>query len=179
MFVGGEEIITTPSHPFYSPIKGWTNAVHLRAGDILVLVNGEYVVVEKVQHEILEAPVTVYNFQVKDYHTYHVAGTGILVHNTCNNPYGKKGGEAHQSTIAVIKGDLVSRGYSVVEEYRVETSGGYKNTRYLDIYATNGYNSFGVQVGVTTRSGIPVARERQALSDLINSGINTVFVRYK
>ncbi|MEE1328621.1 MAG: polymorphic toxin-type HINT domain-containing protein, partial [Oscillospiraceae bacterium] len=58
-------------------------AVHLRAGDILVLVNGEYVVVEKVQHEILEAPITVYNFQVEDYHTYFVTNAGVLVHNTC------------------------------------------------------------------------------------------------
>ena len=83
--VNGEEIITTPSHPFYSPVKGWTDAVHLRAGDILVLVNGEYVVVEKVQHEILEAPITVYNFQVEDYHTYFVSDAGVLVHNTCRN----------------------------------------------------------------------------------------------
>ena len=44
--VNGEEITCTPGHPFYSPVKGWTEAVHLRAGDILVLVNGEYVVVE-------------------------------------------------------------------------------------------------------------------------------------
>ncbi len=83
VFVNGEEIITTPTHPFYSPVKGWTDAVHLRAGDILVLVNGEYVIVEKVQHEILEAPITVYNFQVEDYHTYYVACMGVLVHNSC------------------------------------------------------------------------------------------------
>ena len=84
VFVNGEEIITTPTHPFYSPIKGWISAVHLRAGDVLVLVNGEYVVVEKVQHEILEAPITVYNFEVADFHTYYVGeNTGILVHNTC------------------------------------------------------------------------------------------------
>ena len=86
VFVGGQEIIATPSHPFYSPVKGWTEAVHLRAGDILVLVNGEYVVVEKVQHEILETPVKVYNFQVKNYHTYYVSATGILVHNSCTMP---------------------------------------------------------------------------------------------
>ena len=49
VFVGDEEIITTPTHPFYSPVKGWTDAVQLRAGDILVHVNGEYVVVEKVR----------------------------------------------------------------------------------------------------------------------------------
>ena len=57
VFVNGEEIVTTPAHPFYSPVKGWTDAVHLRAGDILVLVNGEYVVVEEVQHELLESGV--------------------------------------------------------------------------------------------------------------------------
>lgn len=87
VFVNGEEIITTPAHPFYSPVKGLTDAVHLRAGDILVLLNGEYVVVEKVQHEILEAPVTVYNFQVEDYHTYYVA-SGVLVHNKCGSNHG-------------------------------------------------------------------------------------------
>jgi hypothetical protein len=83
LLVNGEEIITTPSHPFYSPVKGWTDAVRLRAGDILFLVNGEYVVVEQVQHEILEAPITVYNFQVADYHTYYVSSNGLLVHNMC------------------------------------------------------------------------------------------------
>ena len=90
LFVNGEEIITTPTHPFYSPVKGWTDAVNLRAGDILVLVNGEYVVVEKIQHEILESPVTVYNFNVSDYHTYYVTG-GVLVHNACERGVGGKG----------------------------------------------------------------------------------------
>lgn len=86
MFVDGEEIICTPSHPFYSPVKGWTDACKLRAGDILVLVNGDYVVVEKIQHEILESPVKVYNFQVEDDHTYYVSDAGVLVHNRCFNP---------------------------------------------------------------------------------------------
>lgn len=53
----------------------------LRAGDVLVLSNGEYVIVEWVQHEILEAPVKVYNFEVEDFHTYFVGKSGIFVHN--------------------------------------------------------------------------------------------------
>lgn len=81
--VHGEEIITTPEHPFYVPTKGWTGAVDLRAGDILVLRSGEYVIVELVQHEILESPVTVYNFEVEDFHTYYVSNSSILVHNMC------------------------------------------------------------------------------------------------
>ena len=82
--INGEEIVTTPEHPFYSPQKGWTKAIQLRAGDILVTLNGEYVVLEKVQHEILESPVKVYNFHVEDYHTYYVGNTSVLVHNFCD-----------------------------------------------------------------------------------------------
>ena len=81
----GEEILCTPGHPFYSPVKGWTEACRLRAGDILVLVNGEYVVVEQVQHELLEAPIQVYNLEVADFHTYFVSGCAVLVHNRCGD----------------------------------------------------------------------------------------------
>ena len=86
VYVNGEEIVTTPAHPFYSPAEGWTEAAQLRAGDILVLVSGEYVVVEKVHHETLEVPVAVYNFQVEDFHTYYVSSMGLLVHNSCYQP---------------------------------------------------------------------------------------------
>ena len=88
--VNGEEITTTPTHPFYVAHKGWYAAVDLRAGDILVLVNGEYVTLEKTQHEILEAPITVYNFEVEDYHTYYVGTDGVLVHNACPGRTGKQ-----------------------------------------------------------------------------------------
>ena len=81
--IGEETISATPTHPFYVPKKGWTSAIDLRAGDILVTVNGEYVVLEKVQHELLEYPVTVYNFEVEDFHTYHVGEQSLLVHNKC------------------------------------------------------------------------------------------------
>ena len=81
--VAGKQIITTPEHPFYVPQKGWTGAAQLRAGDILVLSNGKYVTLEKVRHELLESPVTVYNFEVADFHTYYVGELSVLVHNTC------------------------------------------------------------------------------------------------
>ena len=83
VYVNGEEIVCTNEHPFYSPVKGWTAACQLRAGDVLVTVNGEYVIVEQVQHELLESPVTVYNFEVEDFHTYFVSDSAILVHNKC------------------------------------------------------------------------------------------------
>lgn len=50
---------------------------------MLVLSNGEFVVVEWVQHEILESPIKVYNFEVEDFHTYFVGENGVFVHNGC------------------------------------------------------------------------------------------------
>lgn len=38
---------------------------------------------EQIQHEILEAPIKVYNFEVADFHTYYVGESSVLVHNTC------------------------------------------------------------------------------------------------
>jgi len=80
----GETIVATPNHPFYVQNKGYINAEYLRAGDILVTVNGDKVVVEKIAHEILESPVFVYNLEVGDNHNYFVGDEeGILVHNIC------------------------------------------------------------------------------------------------
>ena len=81
--VNGETISATPSHPFYVYKFGWTLAGSLKAGDVLVLSNGELVTVEWVQHEILESPIKVYNFEVEDFHTYFVGESSVLVHNTC------------------------------------------------------------------------------------------------
>lgn len=103
---------------------------------------------------------------------------GVLVHNTCPNPNGKKGSQAHQNTVQEIGNDLKSRGYDVTYEYRVDCPGGYKNTRYIDVYATNGSDSIGIQVGRMTAGGQPVARERRALADIIAAGFNVIFTRY-
>ena len=89
--VAGQEIITTPEHPFWVPNKGWTEAIYLRAGDVLQTVNGEYVVVEFVQHELLETPITVYNFEVEGFHTYFVGKNVVLVHNTCKGNSSSRG----------------------------------------------------------------------------------------
>lgn len=125
--VNGEEIVCTPTHPFYSPVKGWTDAVQLRAGDILVLVNGEYVVVEKVQHEILESPIKVYNFQVEDYHTYYITNAGVLVHNTCFDP------KANSSKAALLnnksKAYLQDSG-EYVGQYIAKDFAGHGNSAY-------------------------------------------------
>lgn len=49
-----------------------------------MLQTGNYVIIELTQHEILENPINVYNFEVEDFHTYFVGFAGILVHNKCH-----------------------------------------------------------------------------------------------
>ena len=114
VFANGEEIICTNEHPFYSPVKGWTEACQLRAGDILVSLNGEYIVVEQVQHEILEAPIKVYNFEVKDFHTYFVGdGSGVLVHNMCKtNDASSKRNSPEQDALLKLAKDYEKTGIS-------------------------------------------------------------------
>ena len=73
-FVAGTSILAFSGH---------VDIENIRAGDVLVLSNGKYVTVEKIQHKLLEKPITVYNFEVEDFHTCYVGTNSILVHNAC------------------------------------------------------------------------------------------------
>ena len=131
VFVNGEEIITTPEHPFYSPVKGWTAACKLRAGDILVLNNGKYIIVEKIQHEILEAPITVYNFEVADFHTYYVGKSSILVHNVCGGKNGlpENNIKLNSSDALDLAEDFLGKNYTEMSPGRFVSSDGFRQVR--------------------------------------------------
>ena len=185
---GGETITTTPTHPFYVDGFGWTLAGNLRAGDVLVLSNGRHVVVEWVQHEILEAPIHVYNFEVEDFHTYFVGECGVLVHNSCRNPYGKKGGPAHQQKTQDIKNNISAKDKSLNHSFDTEkmydTTGGHKNRRFADVVELDGDGQIVAiyQVGKVNKNGLPVSRESKAIEDIMNSndynGAPIYFVPY-
>ena len=147
VYVNGEEIITTPEHPFYVPNKGWTSAIELRAGDVLVLQNGEYVVVEKIQHEILENSVTVYNFEVEDFHTYYVGDSSLLVHNVCKNP-GRTGKQARLKELvnddklsSALKGEIKRDMNAIARGQRttIRVPQGYNLSHRIGFSANKGY----------------------------------------
>ena len=81
--ISGEEIETTREHPFWVEGTGWVGAGDLKAGDVARLADGKAGIVESVTIEQLDEPIKVYNFEVEDFHTYYVAGIGVLVHNVC------------------------------------------------------------------------------------------------
>jgi hypothetical protein len=78
---GGCTLETTLDHPFWVQGEGFVEAGLLKQGDVLLDALGAPAPVESATHEQLATPVAVYNFQVADYHTYHVGEIGILVHN--------------------------------------------------------------------------------------------------
>ena len=97
-----EEIIATNEHPFWVVDKGWVSASDLFVGDELYSESENCIYVVDVYTEILSEPVSVYNFEVEDWHTYFVGTSNILVHNKCgltkisDSYLKKKGLNAHK-----------------------------------------------------------------------------------
>ena len=83
-----ETIDSTTNHPYFVVGYGYVDAGNLRTGDTILLANGEKGTVKSVDIEFLEEPVTVYNFEVKDWHCYFVGEVGLLVHNMQNDGCG-------------------------------------------------------------------------------------------
>jgi hypothetical protein len=94
--IDGEEIVTTPAHPFYVKEKGFILAGDLLEGSILVDSEGNELHLKIKRWEHLQSPVPVYNFAVEDFHTYFVGDNEVLVHNNCGvePPTSLKSGEA-------------------------------------------------------------------------------------
>ena len=88
--INGEEIVTTDNHPFYVQGRGFINAGSLLVGDRLISVNGEDLIVEDYYIKLTEEPVSVYNFQVEDFHTYFVGDCSVWVHNKNCKPRSPK-----------------------------------------------------------------------------------------
>ncbi len=81
LVINGEEVVTTESHPFYVKDKGFINAGELDVGDELLDSSCNVLLLESLKIELTSNPTLVYNFQVEDFHTYHVGENCVLVHN--------------------------------------------------------------------------------------------------
>ncbi|WP_429844689.1 polymorphic toxin-type HINT domain-containing protein [Brevibacillus sp. FIR094] len=81
--VGGEVITTTDEHPFWIVGKGWVKSKDLVVGEVLTTSDGKEFAIEEI--EVKKENKTVYNFKVKDFHTYFVSNLGIWTHNQCND----------------------------------------------------------------------------------------------
>ena len=101
-----EDITSTPGHKYYLPnnteprevdvkqehesytglSEKWVSACKLKAGDKVLLSNGEYGIIQSVKVEELSSPETTYNLEVEDFHTYYVGENSVCVHNSNCGP---------------------------------------------------------------------------------------------
>ncbi|BFH13657.1 HINT domain-containing protein [Paenibacillus melissococcoides] len=111
--VKGITITTMEEHPFWVPGRGWTEARHLKAGDLLQNPEGKLYPIDRI--EIKNGITTVYNFRVEGVHNYFVTELEIWTHNCgagarpiMKAPTGGGGGSS-QASVGAGKG-LESRG---------------------------------------------------------------------
>ena len=82
-FDGGQEtVLTTSEHPFRIPGEGWVPAGMLAVGDNFLVLSGEAASLEAIGFPT--EPLTAYNFEIEEFHTYAVGEDAIWVHNTCD-----------------------------------------------------------------------------------------------
>jgi hypothetical protein len=78
----GEQIETTPEHPFYTLNRLWLAARELEPGMWVRQANGGYGQVQSMV--VVEQPQPMYNLTVETAHTYFVGHQRWLVHNSCD-----------------------------------------------------------------------------------------------
>jgi RHS repeat-associated protein len=94
------------------------------------------------------------------------------------NPWGRLGSPAHRARIDETEARFADRGWDVVAGGSLpEVKFG---SRFPDLVMERGGKRIAFQIGRTTKSGIPVARERRALADLRATGEfdHVYFLRY-
>ena len=81
--IDGEELETTPEHPFYVEGEGWVQAEDLQLGDDIRNADGSTGEVQSITTE--ETSQEMYNLTVAEAHTFFVGDGQWLVHNdTCD-----------------------------------------------------------------------------------------------
>jgi hypothetical protein len=118
--VGSERLSTTEEHPFMTHV-GWKRAGELQAGDKVYRSDGQWGEVDQVeivQH--LAVPVSVYNIEVADWHTYLVGKWMWLVHNAtyCLWDAAKKilSGIGFQLPATTLKAGIRGEGKEILED---------------------------------------------------------------
>ena len=151
LVINGEEIITTETHPFYVQGRGFVEAGKLLVGDKLLDVNGNVILVENFDVELTEEPVTVYNFQVEDFHTYYVGECGVWVHNA----------EGYSENLIPNKKDGLRRENKVQSELQEKypKSEGYKIESERLLRDSNGKKAIDPETGTGRRVDFVVDKD--------------------
>ena len=95
--------------------------------------------------------------------------------NSARNPNGRKGSQAHQDEIAKQTGNYSPD--QVEYEVKIPTPKGRKSCRFADFSVKEGGTTWYGQVGRILKSGLPCARERQAMADILEA-LGDVIIKF-
>jgi RHS repeat-associated protein len=173
----------TPNHPIWSvEQQRYMPASDFMPGNHVLGSAGPLELISVQQDNNLHI---VYNLETQGDHVYRVGNAGILVHNKAAryvpSPDGRNGSPAHQAKIRKIARQIKKKGMRAQREYMVRTPNGAKNYRYVDVVGLDKDDTIKqmYQVGLQTKKGIPVSRERVALDDIEEAlGIRPEFEPY-
>lgn len=102
----------------------------------------------------------------------------IIDNRAVSNPFGRHGGMKHRELINALRLLFNELGFDVsTKESRVPIPETDKY-RYPDLIVDTGYETVYVQVGKSTVSGNPIAREQRAIDDLGKTGNQFWFFAY-
>jgi hypothetical protein len=97
------------------------------------------------------------------------SGKSAVQKSEVPNPNGRKGSKEHQAKVKEVAEDVKARGLKPEEEHMVKTPEGAKSKRFVDVAGVNESTQKVEemhQVGRQTKSGQPVAREKDAMDDI-------------
>ena len=79
--IGNHTVEATGKHKFYVIDKGWIRAYDLKVGDKLSSIKEVDTTITKINKNIFEKPIFVYNLEVEEFHNYLITEDDYLVHN--------------------------------------------------------------------------------------------------
>ncbi|WP_139279198.1 polymorphic toxin-type HINT domain-containing protein [Seinonella peptonophila] len=125
--IGKTIIHTTEEHPFWVKGFGWVAVEDLKPGMLLEDDDGKLVKVDQVI--VKKQQTFVYNFKVRDYHSYYVSNLHIWTHNSCI-PWSSNQVKSAASKLNKGEKEVTVKNRSQAEELflRVYQGKGYKNS---------------------------------------------------
>ena len=130
---------------------GFVSAGEPRVGSEVINSQGDVLFVDDIHYEAVATPVTVYNFQVEDFHTYHVGVTGVLVHNADCTAHGSSRAESRGFTDKKIE-DIQANPTQKVYQSEGRTVYAKKTGNHYDVVITNSKGEVITCVGGNTNS---------------------------
>lgn len=164
LVIDDEIILATLGHPFHVKGKGWVQAFDLEPGDLVTQKDGNLATVYGIWYIYSETPVTVYNFEVADFHTYFVGDDSLLVHNMC----AKSGG---MNNLRVLK-ERIIKGYKISMD--LEKGGSGLNNIHLKVNNVKYFYQNGEFISSTGRRLPKSLRNNRTIRNAVDKALDAI-----